>query len=88
MTASIIPAAKLQVNVEDATLDHVCYQHLLNILRDRLVAGAVEGYVEATLAANPDLARPNVLLPLGTVVALPEFVIVSTGATVARLWDE
>lgn len=88
MTARVIPSAKLRVSVEDATLDLVCYQHLLAVLQDRHAAGAVEGYVEATLAANPGLARPDVLLPLGTVVALPEFVLVSIGRQVARLWDE
>lgn len=88
MAARIIPAAKLRVTVEDVTLDLVCYQHLLAILQDRLAAGRVDGYVEATLAANPNLARPDVILPLDTVVVLPEFVPASAGGSVARLWDE
>lgn len=78
----------MRVSVEDATLDLVCYQHLLAILQDRVAAGRVDGYMEATLAANPALGRPDVLLPLGTVVELPEFVLASTASSVARLWDE
>jgi len=88
MTARVIPSARLRVSVEDATLDLVCYQHLLAVLQNRHTAGAVDGYLEATLAVNPGLARPDVLLPLGTVVSLPEFVLASTGRAVARLWDE
>lgn len=88
MTARTIPAGRMRVSVEDATLDLVCYQHLLAILQDRLAAGRVEGYVEAALAANPTLARSDVLLPLGVVVNLPEFVLASASSSVARLWDE
>lgn len=83
-----IPAAEMRVTVEDATIDLLCYQHLMSALRDRKAVGAVKGFVEATLDANPGLASSGFLLPLGRVVALPEFVIASTTQQVERLWDE
>lgn len=87
MTARIIPAAKVRVTVEDATIDLVCYRHLMAMLHDRKAAGAVKGFVEATLLHNPGVASAGVVLPFGAVVVLPEFVIASGGRQVERLWD-
>lgn len=88
MTARIIPAAQVRITVEDASIDLLCYQHLMGTLRDRQAAGAVKGYAEATLEANPPLSSAGMILPLGAVVILPEFVVTSGQAQVERLWDE
>lgn len=88
MTARTIPAAQVKITVEDATIDLLCYQHLMATLRDRRIAGAVKGYTEATLVANPQLSSVGMILPLGATVVLPEFVIASAPAQVERLWDE
>lgn len=87
-TARVIPAAQLRIMVEDASLDLLCYQHLMGTLRDRQAVGAVKGYVEATLAENPRLASSGMILPFGALVALPEFVIISGAEQAERLWDE
>lgn len=78
----------MRVTVEDATIDLLCYQHLMSALRDRKAAGAIKGFVEATLAANPGLASAGILLPLGSRVVLPDFVVASGQQQTQRLWDE
>lgn len=88
MTARIIPAAQVRIVVEDASIDLLCYQHLMGTLRDRQSAGAVKGYAEATLEANPSLSSAGMILPFGSIVTLPEFVIISGQAQSERLWDE
>ena len=69
-------------------LDQLCFDHLYSVLKDRSVAGRVKGYLEATYDANPDLARLGMVLPLGTVVELPEFALEQGSLSGARLWDE
>jgi phage tail protein X len=87
MTATIIPAARRTVDLEDLSIDLVCFHHALASLGNRRAAGKLQGYVEATLEANPGLAGYGLLIPLGTVIDLPEFVIQSASTTAVRLWD-
>lgn len=87
MTARVIPAATATVRVEDATLDLVCFGHAAQALGDRRLAGKLDGYVEATLEANPGLADLGLILPYGLVVNLPEFAV-DTTVPARRLWDE
>lgn len=87
MSNLTIPAARIRVTVEDATLDLVCFKHLMTSLVDRRQAGTVSGYVEAVLIANPGLAAAGVILPFGLEIVLPEFVVTATGAATKRLWD-
>ena len=88
MNAQIVPAAIVTVELEDVSVDLVCFDHAYAVLRDRRAAGRLRGYIEATLDANPGLAGLGAILPRGTVVRLPEFDIEETGAAVRRLWDE
>lgn len=83
----IIPATQHTVELEDISVDLLCYQHAFSVLRDRRIAGKLKGYVEATLEANRGLAGHGVLIAIGTVVNLPEFVIAKLDQTVRRLWD-
>ncbi len=85
MSEITIPGAVVTVNVEDATVDLVCFEYAFGVLRDRRKAGTVRGYVEATLAANPGLAALGLILPLGTKIILPDFTISNEGTRV-RLW--
>ncbi|MRN79925.1 tail protein X, partial [Brucella sp. 10RB9210] len=45
----------------------------------------LKGYLEATYAANPGLARLGLVLPRGTVITMPEMTI-STEIKTVRLW--
>jgi len=88
VSARIIPARTVTVALEDVTADLVCFEYALSVLRDRRQAGRLQGYVEATLAANPGLAGSDTMLPLGQTVHLPEFVIeAEAGTHTVRLWD-
>ncbi len=49
--------------------------------------GALNGYLEATLEANPEIAKYGVFLPRGLTVILPEFVLSNPQSMVKRLWD-
>lgn len=86
MSEITIPGKLVTVTVEDATVDLVCFDYAQSVLRDRRKAGTLRGYVEATLAANPGLAALGAVLPLGTKIALPDFIISNEG-TRERLWD-
>ncbi|WP_375689862.1 tail protein X, partial [Bartonella sp. AP57NXGY] len=46
-----------------------------------------KGYLEATLEANPEIAKYGVFLPRGLTVILPEFVLSNPQSMVKRLWD-
>lgn len=83
-----LPAARLIVELEDVTLDLLCFEHALSVLRDRRRAGKLPGYFEAVYQANPGLADAGTILPRGTVVQLPAFVVQTENAPVARLWDD
>ncbi len=86
MTARIIPAGSFTVQLEDMTVDLVCFQYAMYWLNDRKQAGKLTGYLEATYDANPGLAGLGIVLPRGTVVQMPEFII-STEIKTVRLWD-
>ncbi|WP_273755869.1 tail protein X, partial [Bartonella sp. MM73XJBT.G] len=64
-----------------------CYHHALSVLGDRRQAGSLRGYCEATLEANPEIAKYGVFLPRGLKVILPEFVSQEKNSVVKRLWD-
>lgn len=59
------------------TLDYICWVHY----------GQQSGAVEAALAANPGLADLGVVIPLNTVVLLPELAKPATEVQPIRLWD-
>lgn len=84
--ATTIPAATVVVTQEDVTVDLLCFEHAFSAIGDRRRAGKLWGYVLATLEANPGLAAGNILLPLGTRVSLPHYVIETQQATRA-LWE-
>lgn len=86
MNARIIPEGVVTVTLEDAMIDLVCFEYALAHLADRRTAGKLKGYVEMVLDANPGLAALGPVLPLGTVILMPQFIIVNESATV-RLWD-
>ena len=87
MTAIIIPANIVTVAVEDASLDLICFEHALAVLRDRQRAGKLTGYVEAALEANPGIAGAGMVLPLGRRIVLPQFTVVQPTSDRKRLWD-
>ncbi|WP_212113086.1 tail protein X [Bartonella queenslandensis] len=82
-----IPEKHLVVELEDMSLDLICFQHAMAVLGDRSQVGALKGYCEATLQANLGIARCGALLPRGLKVILPEFVSQEKNSVVRRLWD-
>ncbi|WP_375673772.1 tail protein X [Bartonella sp. TS82HLJMH] len=82
-----IPEKHVVVELEDMSLDLICFHHAMAVFRDRIQVGALNGYLEATLEANPEIAKYGVLLPRGLKVILPEFVLYNPQSTVKRLWD-
>ena len=87
MSATIIPPETRVIELEDLSIDLVCFEHAFKALNDRRVAGKLDGYVEATLEANPSIADRGLLLPLGSTIILPEFTIRATSKSGVRLWD-
>lgn len=87
MTALIIPGAIVTVAVEDASLDLICFEYALGLLRDRRRAGKLTGYVEAALEANPGIAGAGMILPLGRRIVLPEFTVSQPASDRVRLWE-
>ncbi|UNE53499.1 tail protein X [Bartonella machadoae] len=82
-----LPAKHVVVELEDMSLDLICFQHAMAVLGDRQQAGFLEGYLEATLRANPGIAQYGAVLPRGLEITLPEFVFVPPQSRVKRLWD-
>ncbi|WP_375614024.1 tail protein X [Bartonella sp. AP153HLJHH] len=82
-----IPEKHVVVELEDMSLDLLCFHHVMAVFRDRIQVGALNGYLEATLEANPEVAKYGVLLPRGLTVILPEFVLSNPQSMVKRLWD-
>lgn len=82
-----LPGRTVQVTVEDATLDTICFEYALAALGDRRQAGKLTGYVEAALLANPGMADKGLVLPLGALIVLPEFSVETAPAQTVRLWD-
>lgn len=58
------------------SVDSLCYRHL-----------GTSDAVEATLEANPGLAALGAILPMGTVVALPDVVQSTPTKNIIQLWD-
>ncbi|EJF77314.1 hypothetical protein MCO_01229, partial [Bartonella sp. DB5-6] len=54
---------------------------------EHIQVGAVSGYLESTLEANPEIAKYGALLPRGLTVLLPEFALHNPQSMVKRLWD-
>lgn len=86
MNARLIPSGSVTVDLEDLTLDLVCYDYAMRWLGDRKQVAKLKGYLEATYTANPGLARLGIVLPRGTVITMPEFTI-STEIKTVRLWS-
>ncbi|WP_375653960.1 MULTISPECIES: tail protein X [unclassified Bartonella] len=82
-----IPKKRVIVELEDMSLDLLCFHHVMAVFRDRRQAGLLKGYLEATLEANPEIAKYGVFLPRGLKVMLPEFVSQEKNSMVKRLWD-
>ncbi|WP_375672653.1 tail protein X [Bartonella sp. CL45QHWL] len=82
-----IPKKRVIVELEDMSLDLLCFHHVMAVFRDRRQAGLLKGYLEATLEANPEIAKYGVFLPRGLKVILPEFVSQEKNSMVKRLWD-
>ena len=58
------------------SVDSLCYRHL----------GSSDA-VEATLEANPGLAAKGAILPMGTVVMLPDTTQAAPTKDIIQLWD-
>lgn len=86
MARTKLPAAKVTVTREDATVEQICFEYAWQVLGDRHRAGQLPGYVEAAIEANRGMAALGLVLPLGTAIALPEWVADDTRPAV-RLWD-
>ncbi|WP_375696391.1 tail protein X [Bartonella sp. AP331QHHD] len=82
-----IPEKHVVVELEDMILDLICFHHVMAVFRDRIQVGALNGYLEATLEANPEIAKYGVFLSRGLKVILPEFVLSNPQSMVKRLWD-
>ncbi|WP_375682863.1 tail protein X [Bartonella sp. AP282QHHD] len=82
-----IPEKHVIVELEDMSLDLLCFHHVMAVLGDRSQVGGLNGYLEATLEANPEIAKYGVFLPRGLKVILPEFVLSNPQSMVKRLWD-
>ncbi len=64
-------------SIQGDTVDTVCWRYM----------GATAGVVEQTFAANSGLADLGVVLPTGTVIALPEAPGPSSTKKMVKLWD-
>ncbi|WP_186262429.1 tail protein X [Burkholderia gladioli] len=59
------------------TLDALCWRHY----------GSTAGTVEAVLDANPGLAELGAILPLGTVIDMPEMNTIEQTKPLLQLFD-
>ncbi|MCH7275071.1 MAG: tail protein X [Paraburkholderia tropica] len=59
------------------TLDALCWRHY----------GSTAGTVEAVLDANPGLAELGAILPLGTVIDMPELNTIEQTKPLLQLFD-
>ncbi|KWC25379.1 phage tail protein [Burkholderia ubonensis] len=64
-------------SLQGDTLDALCWRHY----------GSTAGTVEAVLEANPDLAELGVVLPMGTVVEMPELNTIEQTKPLLQLFD-
>lgn len=70
----------MQVRAEQGdTVDALCWRHL----------GATAGLTEQVYELNPGLAALGAVLPMGTLVTLPDQVQAAsnTDTTIIQLWD-
>lgn len=51
------------------------------------VRGRTEGVTEAILDANPGVASVGAILPIGSVIVVPEVVAPTDGVKIVSLWD-
>lgn len=65
------------ISLQGDTVDLVCWR----------VYGRTHGAVEAVFAANPGLADYGVVLPLGTVIEMPELAHASSTKPLLQLFD-
>ncbi|UVS95944.1 tail protein X [Burkholderia glumae] len=59
------------------TVDLICWRYY----------GRTDGTVEAVLEANPGLADFGVVIPMGTLVYLPDIATVASTAPLVQLFD-
>ncbi|HWX12863.1 MAG TPA: tail protein X [Trinickia sp.] len=65
------------ISQQGDTVDALCWRHY----------GRTDGTVEAVLEANAGLANLGVVLPIGTVVHLPELASVECTTPLIQLFD-
>jgi phage tail protein X len=65
------------ISLQGDTVDLVCWR----------VYGRTHGALEAVFAANPGLADYGVVLPLGTVIEMPELAHASPSTPLLQLFD-
>ncbi|KVU21721.1 tail protein X [Burkholderia ubonensis] len=63
--------------LQGETLDALCWRYY----------GSTAGTVEAVLEENPDLAELGVVLPMGTVVEMPELNTIEQTKPLLQLFD-
>jgi phage tail protein X len=69
--------AKTYTTRQGETVDLACWR----------VYGRTAEVTEAVLAANPGLAGKGLILPLGTVITMPEIARPTTQRPLISLWD-
>jgi phage tail protein X len=69
--------AETYTTKQGETIDVVCWRHY----------GRTSGTVEAVLVANPDLPLLDVILPMGTVIFMPDIVNTSAATPLVSLWE-
>ncbi|WP_338910680.1 tail protein X [Mycetohabitans rhizoxinica] len=65
------------ISSQGDTLDVLCWRHY----------GRTDGTVEAAFLANPGLAELGVVLPLGTIIELPDASAIASTAPLVQLFD-
>lgn len=81
-----IPATTIKIIKDGVTVEQVCFEHAFDMLGNHKRAGRLKGYYEATLKANPGIARLGLILPIGTRLNLPEFTA-KQFSEMKRLWS-
>ncbi|CAN0621057.1 Phage tail protein [Burkholderia multivorans] len=64
-------------SMQGDTVDLLCWRHY----------GRTDGTVEAVLEANANLADRGLVLPLGTIVEMPDVATVESTAPLLQLFD-
>lgn len=63
--------------IQGDTVDLICWRYY----------GRTQGITEQVLSANPQLAKQDVILPIGTVVNLPDIAMPQQNKQSINLWD-